>query len=127
MSPALLTPTPSLSSARNSSFQASNTLRVIEDIALAPELAQALPSNGGDKHKHAVTIVLISVGAAVTAAVLASLATCVGCALTCHRKKKKKKDKDEKIAVRGRGAVKVATTAPVVVLKRPLADLEAAT
>jgi hypothetical protein len=119
----------------NSSFvQAGNALRVIEDIAPAPEPAPS--SNGGNRHKRAVTIALVSVGAAVTAAALAFLAACVACAMT-RRWKKKKKDKDGKTAVWEDdevvvGAVKVAASAPVVVLERPLmeltlADLAAAT
>ncbi|KAF0897376.1 hypothetical protein E2562_036499 [Oryza meyeriana var. granulata] len=106
---------------------------VIEDNPPAPAPAPATmtPFSGRKKHKRMIVIVVVVVCAVVAMAALA-------CGFN-RRRKRGKKDKygkkkasaweDDEVAV---GAVKVAATAPVVLLERPLmeltlADLAAAT
>uniref|UniRef100_A0A0D9VE46 Protein kinase domain-containing protein n=1 Tax=Leersia perrieri TaxID=77586 RepID=A0A0D9VE46_9ORYZ len=96
--------------------------------------ATMTPSSGGKKHKRVVLIVVVVVVSAVVAvlAAVAFMTGCVACGFERRKKKEKKKAaawEDDEVAV---GAVKVAATAPVVLVERPLmeltlADLAAAT
>ncbi|KAL5207211.1 hypothetical protein ABZP36_031646 [Zizania latifolia] len=119
---------------RNAFLRAGNASLVIEDNPPAP--ATATPSSGGKKRGRTVLVVVVVFSAVVAVAALAFLARCVACGFN-RRKKRGKKDKDGKAVVWEEdevavGAVKVAATAPVVLLERPLmeltlADLAAAT
>lgn len=125
---------------RSAFLRAGNaTSLVIEDnppaSAPAPAPATMTPSSGGKKHKRVVLIVVVVVCGvvAVSAAVaFMALAGCVACGFSRRRKRGKKAAaawEDDEVAV---GAVKVAATAPVVLVERPLmeltlADLAAAT
>ncbi|KAL5211196.1 hypothetical protein ABZP36_022043 [Zizania latifolia] len=116
---------------RSAFLRAGNASLMIEDNP------PATPSSGGKKHGRTVLVVVVVVVSSVVAvSALAFLARCVTCGFN-RRKKRGQKDKDgkpvaweeEEVAV---GAVKVAATAPVVLLERPLmeltlADLAAAT
>ncbi|KAG8058581.1 hypothetical protein GUJ93_ZPchr0002g24341 [Zizania palustris] len=123
---------------RSAFHRAGNSSLVIEDNppTPTPAPAPATPSSGGKKHGRTILVVVVVFSAVVTVAALAFLARCV-VGGSNRRKKRGKKDKDGKavawekdeVAV---GAVKVAATAPVVLLERPLmeltlADLAAAT
>ncbi|KAG8070172.1 hypothetical protein GUJ93_ZPchr0006g40748 [Zizania palustris] len=105
---------------RSAFLRAGNASLMIEDNP------PATPSNGGKKHGRTVLVVVVVVSSVVAVSALAFLARCVTCGFN-RRKKRGKKDKDgkpvaweEEVAV---GAVKVAATAPVVLLERPLMEL----
>ena len=103
-------------------FQAGNASLFVEDAGPAP--APTPPSSSRKKHRRRVVLVVIVVICTVVAvAALAILAGCVACGF-----RRRKKDKDGKIVSWAEdevavGAVKVAATAPVVVLERPLMNL----
>lgn len=100
--------------------QAGNASLFIEETEPAPALTP--PTSGRKKHRRGVLIVVV-VCTVVAVAALVIFAGCVACGF-----RRRKKDKDgktvswaeEEVVV---GAVKVAATAPVVVLERPLMDL----
>uniref|UniRef100_A0A0D9YLR6 Protein kinase domain-containing protein n=1 Tax=Oryza glumipatula TaxID=40148 RepID=A0A0D9YLR6_9ORYZ len=111
---------------------------VIEDnppaSAPAPAPATMTPPSGRKKHKRVVLIVVVVVcGVVAVSAAVAFMAGCVACGFNRRKKGGKKAAaaawEDDEVAV---GAVKVAATAPVVLVERPLmeltlADLAAAT
>jgi len=106
---------------RSAFFQAGNASLFVDESGSAP--APTSPTSGREKHRRVVLLVVVVVclvvAVALAALVILVLSRCFAC---------RKKDKDgkklswaeEEVAV---GAVKVATTAPVVVLERPLMNL----
>uniref|UniRef100_A0ACD5Z4V1 Uncharacterized protein n=1 Tax=Avena sativa TaxID=4498 RepID=A0ACD5Z4V1_AVESA len=106
---------------RSAFFQAGNASLLVEESGPTP--APTPPTSGREKHRRVVLVVVVVIVVCsvvvVAALVILVLARCVAC---------RKKDKDgkklswaeEEVEV---GAVKVAATAPVVVLERPLLNL----
>ncbi|CAM0946079.1 unnamed protein product [Alopecurus aequalis] len=99
-------------------FQAGNVSLVVEETGPVP--APTPPTSGRKKRRRVLLVVVC------TTVAVAALVVLAGYFAYCFRRRKKDKDGkavswvEEEVVV---GAVKVAATAPVVVLERPLMDL----